>query len=330
MPPYIDFNAMDGSAVGQVSNGIMSTTDFADLSVPFDLFSVLMDTEFDFDDTFQSLNSDMHIAATVLDDASQARRPSILHESHPNQSPVPAATAGPQRKNSHAPTEGYEAFKRSPWLWTPANQDHAYAESTQLSLDEAQVTQSSNFTYSKQASFQASVLTEHGARDDMLSMVLKFSTSNFKTRSFPSLNLLNTLMQAFFVRQNDCIDSWIHVGTFNPNTCKSEQLAGIVATGSALFAVSNVWKMGLALQEIVRLAVCSSVDSDNRNIRNLQTNQTFLLWIDLGLWSGFRRKMEIGEGFAHNLPTLHVEDAAQSWRFQVELLYAYDCSFNAR
>lgn len=111
-------------------------------------------------------------------------------------------------------------------------------------------------------------------------------------------------MQAFFVRQNDSPDSFIHVGTFSPDTDRSEHLAGVVAAGSALFAVANVWKMGLALQEIVRLSVCNSVDSDNRLIRNLQTNQTFLLWIELGLWSGFRRKMEIGEGFAHTLPTV--------------------------
>lgn len=298
--PFVNFNPVEGADTGHMNeHDLMAPFDFTNLAIPLDLFSVLRETEFDFDDTFQNLHSEPHLASgsehafrthlvTEMNDGSQGQSPT-----------VPIHT-----DRSSARAEGYEAFKRSPWLWTPANQDHAYAEGKQLALDEAQVLQSSTVPYTRQPSFQAPSISQAAARDEMLSMVLQFSTSNFKIRCFPSLSLLNSLMQAFFVRQNDSPDSFIHVGTFSPDTDRSEHLAGVVAAGSALFAVANVWKMGLALQEIVRLSVCNSVDSDNRLIRNLQTNQTFLLWIELGLWSGFRRKMEIGEGFAHTLPTV--------------------------
>ncbi|EXK78647.1 hypothetical protein FOQG_16683 [Fusarium oxysporum f. sp. raphani 54005] len=280
-------------------DNLMANFDFTNLQIPLDLFSILKDTEFEFDDTFQSLHSEPHMAS-ASDDTSQARVMTGMHGETLGHSP----RAQIESDSPHTRREGYEAFKRSPWLWTPANQDHAYAEGRELALDETQVLQSSTLPYTRQSSFRAPSITQVAARDEMLSMVLKFSTSSFKIRSFPSLSLLNSFMQAFFVRQNDSSDSWIHVGSFNPDAGKSEHLAGIVAAGSALFAVPNVWKMGLALQEIVKLSVCNAVDSDNRLIRNLQTNQTFLLWIELGLWSGFRRKMEIGEGFAHTLPTM--------------------------
>jgi hypothetical protein len=38
-------------------------------------------------------------------------------------------------------------------------------------------------------------------------------------------------------------------------------------------------------------------EEDNRNTRNLQALQAFMIGLDIGLWSGFRRNMEIAESF---------------------------------
>lgn len=206
---------------------------------------------------------------------------------------------------SNAALLGFEAFKRSPWLWTPANHDHAYAENSQLAVNEDQMMQPPAFPGGHPP--QSRVLPEikhSAARDEILAMALKFSKSAIKVRSFPSLSLLNILMQAFFVRENAAVDSWIHEASFDADRCQTQLLAGLVATGSSFFAAPNIWKMGLALQETVKLSICDALDEDNRLARNLQTGQTFLSWIELGLWSGFRRKMEIGEGFAHTVPTV--------------------------
>ena len=126
-------------------------------------------------------------------------------------------------------------------------------------------------------------MAEPATRDEILSLDFKFSQSSFKIRSFPSFNLLNILIQAFFVREVTSIDSWIHFAAFRPDQCKSELLAGVIAAHSTLFAEPNVWKIGFALQEIVKLATCAAVDEDNSRARDLESIQSFLIWIEIGL-----------------------------------------------
>lgn len=199
---------------------------------------------------------------------------------------------------------GYEAFKKSPWLWTPVRHDHAYAEGSQLSVNEVQVMESPEMQELSGSDDVLPKMMDSATRDEMLSLVLKFSSSNVRIRSFPSFRLLNVLIQAFFVKENASVTPWLHTATFDPDSARGELLAGIVAAGAILFAVPTIWKMGLALQEIVKLATPDAIDQDNRRVRELQTIQAFWLWIRIGLWSGFRRKMEIAEGFANTVPTV--------------------------
>jgi hypothetical protein len=42
----------------------------------------------------------------------------------------------------------------------------------------------------------------------------------------------------------------------------------------------------------------------NKNTRNLQTVQAYMLSLDVGIWSGFKRMMEIAEGFLQPLLTV--------------------------
>jgi hypothetical protein len=111
-------------------------------------------------------------------------------------------------------------------------------------------------------------------------------------------------MQAFLIRENNDLNPIIHQGSLQPDKIRTELLAATIAFGSTFFAAPNIWKMGLALQEIVKLSVTDSLDTDNRLARDLQTGQTFLLWTAMGIWSGFRRKMEVAEGFASVVPTV--------------------------
>lgn len=176
---------------------------------------------------------------------------------------------------ANANIPGYEAFKKSPWLWTPVRHDHAYAEGSQLSVNEVQVMESPEMQELSGADDMLPKMMDSATRDEMLSLVLKFSSSNVRIRSFPSFRLLNILMQAFFVKENASVTPWLHTATFDPDSVRVELLAGIVAAGAILFAVPNIWKMGLALQEIVKLATPDAIDQDNRRVRELQTIQAF-------------------------------------------------------
>lgn len=266
-----------------------------------DIMQFYQDIDFQFDDSLQSLNSEpMHGMSSL-------ELPQGSDTMAQNSGSVFATGSVQQAESSNVSdvcNPRYEAFRKSAWLWTPVDQDHAYAEGHQLSVNENQLMDAPDIRQRPSSRHPVPQMADTATRDEILSLVLKFSSTSLKIRSFPSFNLLNVLIQAFFVRENACIDAWIHTGTFSPDTCRSELLAGIVAVGSTLFAVPNVWKMGLALQEIVKLAACAALDDDNRRARDLQSIQSFLLWIETGLWSGFRRKMEIGEGFANIVPTV--------------------------
>lgn len=264
-----------------------------------DLAHIYQDMDFRFDDELPSIHAESWLSFDLPQDKQQG---GIQVNDGDSSAQRPAAAALPRSKSVSG---AHEAFKKSPWLWTPSKQDHAYSNHSQLAIDEANIMASPEITSPGEVIQQPlPTISDHGARDEMLQMIIQFSKSAIKIRSFPSHNLLNVLMQAFFVKDSASVDSWIHMASFSPNKCRTELLAGLISAGSTMFAVPNIWKMGLALQDIVKLAICDALDHDNRLARDLQTYQTFLLWVDIGLWSGFRRKMEIAEGFAHHLPTV--------------------------
>ncbi len=47
----------------------------------------------------------------------------------------------------------------------------------------------------------------------------------------------------------------------------------------------------------------AQIEKDNRYIRDLTTLQAFALQLQIGLWSGDKRKMELAESFAQPLIT---------------------------
>lgn len=84
----------------------------------------------------------------------------------------------------------------------------------------------------------------------------------------------------------------------------TELLMGMVAAGSRYVALAPVWKMGLVLQEVVRLAIADAFEADNSNTRELQALQAYMLWLSVGVWSGFRRKTEIAVSFCQPVVTM--------------------------
>lgn len=273
---------------------------------PTDLLGMSQDLDFSFDGTLQGICSDPAAARAVTegDNLLEPTEPTVqcLPALSPAASPPSASS---RTRLSNAVASGYKAYLRSPWLFMPVAQDHAYAESQALSVDERQLAQSPEVRQARQPPpSPVPRPMEAAARDAILAMAIQFSKATATIRSFPSCDLLNIFMQAFFVHEASRMDPWVHAATFHPDRCRTELLAAIVACGSTLFAAAKVWKMGLALQEVVKLAVRSAVDNDNRLTRDLQLSQAFLLWIEIALWSGHRRKMEIGEGFASSIITV--------------------------
>ena len=84
-----------------------------------------------------------------------------------------------------------------------------------------------------------------------------------KVPSFPSLDLLNYLLQAHFVHDEYETDNYIHSASLEPSTAMPELLAILVASGAGFIAEPSIWQFGLALQEVVRSSLSTLVCPDS-------------------------------------------------------------------
>ena len=161
------------------------------------------------------------------------------------------------RKANHRDSaRRHAAFKRSPWLWEPAEkQDYVRKETEQglRNLDEdavAAVTQSR--LPSRPPNVLSKIKIDANSRDRLYAIVLSQIKDPHRAPSFPSLELLNFLLQAHLVHDEYQCDSWIHSSSMNPAEMLPELLGAIVANGASFIAVPAIWQFGLSLQEVVR------------------------------------------------------------------------------
>jgi hypothetical protein len=154
---------------------------------------------------------------------------------------------------------GYAAFKRSPWLWTPAPKDMALNDQSDLNIDEDQVTNC--LTPSSIVGHKPfeHIKLDSLARDRMFALVVSTNRNDKTVPGFPNLELLNQLLQNYFVRESYLATSWIHIPSFDPTKCPPHLLISLVSAGSTLVSVPAIWKLGLALLEIARLTIADLV-----------------------------------------------------------------------
>lgn len=72
-------------------------------------------------------------------------------------------------------------------------------------------------------------------------------------------------------------------------------LVALTAAGCICFGLPSVNRTGLVLQEIARVALQSLAERDNSAFRDLQYLQASMIWLDIGAFCGYQRKMEIAE-----------------------------------
>lgn len=193
----------------------------------------------------------------------------------------------------------FAAFERSPWLWTPTQKDHGLNDQENLNLDEERIP--TVLTPASPAATMdnfSSCCISSKIRDQLLGLLFTVRKSPTQVPSFPSLALLNSIIQVYFVQESFRVDHLIHSATFDSKKALPHLLIAIVAGGSMVISTPAIWKLGLALQEVVRYIVADFWEQDNSHTRNLQAIQAFIIGLDIGLWSGFKRKMEIAESFA--------------------------------
>ncbi|KAK0101287.1 hypothetical protein ONS95_006464 [Cadophora gregata] len=222
----------------------------------------------------------------------------------PNRASISFQAETPQSEATNQPSTeslalGTEAFKRSLWCWTPVRQDAGHQEQSNFNLQpEDAPNLGTQFVVSEQV---AAKVFGPEARDKIVAMILSTcERGNFPKvmSSFPSAELLNSLMQCFLASHIAQNDTWIHLPTLKINKLRPELLASFLAAGAMFSSSLTIRKLGFAIQEAVRFSVPKVCEENNSVTRDLTLLQGFLLSLDVGLWSGNKRKTELAESQA--------------------------------
>lgn len=126
--------------------------------------------------------------------------------------------------------------------------------------------------------------------------------------AFPSAELLDTLIQHFLTSPLPRACSFIHTPTLDPNCKRPELLLAMAAAGAVLTADPTLARLGYAMQECVRVAVPKVWEGDNTQSRSLELTQAYLINLEIGLWSGRGRKVEIAESHLQAILTMFRRD----------------------
>jgi hypothetical protein len=145
------------------------------------------------------------------------------------------------------PPTGVDATRK--WRFLPAPKDSSDAN---MSLPTTGI--------HRRFEIERRVLTEtlsHSTRDNILTMVATAGSIMQPITSFPSTELLDSLLQ-FFLSTTTASNYVCHTATFNPNR-RPILTAAMVAAGAALTPDAPLQKLGLAFQEAVRLTLATQV-----------------------------------------------------------------------
>ncbi|MBE3048205.1 hypothetical protein IMZ48_38015 [Candidatus Bathyarchaeota archaeon] len=175
----------------------------------------------------------------------------------------PAPTTQPAADPCRAATLASDAFHNSHWHFRPNAQDHGAAEEHNLSLPSH--APAPRLRLDRRAT---GTKLSVSSRDRILTTVVDSCRPENLSRavaSFPSVELLDSLLQYSLTSPVARFDSFLHAATFNPGEKRPELLAAMAARGAVLTADSALSKLGHAILESLRSAipklVCSSPPS---------------------------------------------------------------------
>ncbi|KAH0499469.1 hypothetical protein TgHK011_006666 [Trichoderma gracile] len=186
-----------------------------------------------------------------------------------------------------------------PWKWEPTNKDSAYTEQGNLPISAKDISNAQFQETKRQLERVVDQKLNLSSRDQILAIVLKTcrdaSMAGRVAASFPTVDVMDTMAQAFLAAHVRQVSTWIHYPTLKLNAVWPEWIGNAVAAGAVLMPAPTLRKFGFAVQEAVRITIPSRFEENNTAIQNLSLVQSLILGQDIGLWSGNRRKMEIAE-----------------------------------
>ncbi|KAM0250558.1 hypothetical protein ACHAQJ_008568 [Trichoderma viride] len=186
-----------------------------------------------------------------------------------------------------------------PWKWEPTTKDNAYTEQGNLPISAKDLSNAQFQETKRQFERVVEQKLNLPSRDQILAIVLKTcrdaSMASRVAASFPTVDVMDTMVQVFLAAHLRQVSTWIHYPTLKLNSVWPEWVGNAVAAGAVLMPAPTLRKFGFAIQEAVRITIPARFEDNNTAIQNLSLVQSLILGQDIGLWSGNRRKMEIAE-----------------------------------
>ena len=210
-----------------------------------------------------------------------------------------------------------DAFERSPWSWNHwiPTKSHSTFSGQEINVTEQRIASNDQLTPGDRD--HPILAMDLEARDRILRLVTSVAASRLSISSFPSPDLLSDLLNVFVLQEREAIDSYVHCSSLNCRETRTELLLALLAKGATFVALQPVWQIGLVFQEIVRIGTGDTFERDNSTTRQLQPLQAYIIHLDVGLWSGFRRKTEIASSFLQPGATMLTwSDAFRKYRYR--------------
>lgn len=186
----------------------------------------------------------------------------------------------------------------SPWRWHPSTGEGSYDELGNVPAPSGDATGALRESRKRLGSTVPDKLEQPG-RDAVLAVVLKTCDElDVMTRvasSFPSVDMMDSLIHIFLASHFCQTPQFIHQATLKLNSQCPEWLAITSAAGAVLTPVPTLRKWGFAVQEAVRIFLPRRFEKSNTRIQEFGMVSSLCLWLEIALWSGNRRKMEISE-----------------------------------
>ncbi|KAL2867626.1 uncharacterized protein BJX67DRAFT_80745 [Aspergillus lucknowensis] len=219
--------------------------------------------------------------------------------------PSPAATTS----NSEIASEDLNtkqrvaAFRRSLWLWVPQKNQNGFSEEGQIPLRDGDMTASiSSLHRSRLEALDIRGKLTNQLRDHIFQLILRTAGTRLSVPSFPTAESLDTLIKIGISKRTET-DAWIHPYTLYLQDSRPELLTALVAAGCVCSAIPSINKTGVLLLEIVRVSLAQLAETDNSVLRDLQYFQASMMWLDIGVFCGYKRKMQITESHLQPLCT---------------------------
>ncbi|KAL4947827.1 hypothetical protein BDW69DRAFT_199345 [Aspergillus filifer] len=198
--------------------------------------------------------------------------------------------------------------KRFRWRFVPTSQDNGYAEHGNLLLTPAEAGPDAAAQRLRNVEIDSCPddILDLSLRDRILSIVLSQMPRplSLDTATFPSPELLDRLIRYYITASFSDAELFIHRHTFSVKQTRPEFLLAIAAAGAVLTPDPTLQKLGFAMQEVLRHQLPAVFEADNTLINDLELQQAFLLSLEIGLWSGNGRKMELCESTRNALITM--------------------------